>query len=173
MLLIVVIAMIVMFVAIFGKTLLTIKSSWKHFYDGIQFSPSEFYNNIKVGLNERKVDVNVHQESFIESHFFSAKRVYLRLIKGEYVFYICAAPFGTGMFVSWWLCIKDEKIINKIPILNKLVGRDRKNKTFYQMDTEAMYQLAIHSTVISVADEFTSAKGLRLTELDRQLHITK
>jgi hypothetical protein len=35
----------------------------------------------------------------------SAKREYLRIIRGKYSFDVCAAPFGTGFFFSWWLTI--------------------------------------------------------------------
>jgi hypothetical protein len=34
---------------------------------------------------------------------FSAKREYLRVERGPFVFDICGAPFGTGFFVSSWL----------------------------------------------------------------------
>jgi len=150
------------------KTPVAIKSNWKHFYDGIQFSTIDFYAQVQQGLKDRKVDVSISRESFLESHILSAKREYLRITEHEYVFYVCAARFGTGTFVSMWLCVKEEGFINKIPILSKLVGKDRGNKTFYQMDTEAMYQSAIHSAVMAVADGMTSPKGFRLSELDRQ-----
>jgi hypothetical protein len=164
-----IIAIIIILIVVFGKTPVTIKSHWQHFYDGIQFGANDFYQQIEQGLRERKVHgLSFGQESFLQSHIFSAKRVYLRITEHEYVFYICAAPFGTGMFVSWWLCVKDEKFTNKIPILSKLAGKDRNNKSFYQMDAEAMYKSAIHSVVASVADQLTAEKGYRLTELDRQ-----
>jgi len=146
-----------------------ISGNWKHFYDGIQFSTTDFYAQVKQGLVDRKVDgLSYAKQSFLESHIFSARREYLRITEHEYVFYICAAPFGTGTFVSWWLCVKDEKLINKIPILNKLAGKDRNNKSFYQMDTEAMYKSVIQSTVTAVADGLTKEQGFRLSELDRQ-----
>jgi hypothetical protein len=141
---------------------------WQHFYDNIQLSTKDFYQAVEAGLRTRKVDgLNYAQESFHESHILSVKRVYLRITQAEYVFYICAAPFGTGTFVSWWLCIKDESFLNRIPILSKLMGKDRSNKTLYQMDTESMYRSAIHSTVISVADELTTEKGVRLSDFER------
>jgi hypothetical protein len=153
----------------FGKAPSTIKGHWQHFYDNIQISINDFYAQVKAGLIERKIDgLKYEQESFLESHIFSAKRVYLRINEHEYVFYICAAPFGTGTFISWWLCVKDEQLINRIPILNKLAGKDRQNKSFYQMDTEDMYKAVIHSTVVAVADSLTADKGLRLTEMERQ-----
>jgi hypothetical protein len=142
---------------------------WQHFYDNIHLSTAEFYQAIESGLRERKIEgLKFAQEAFQESHIFSAKRVYLRITQAEYVFYVCAAPFGTGTFVSWWLCIKDENFLNRIPILSKLMGKDRGNKTFYQMDTESMYRSAVHTTVIDVANTLTENKGVRLSELERR-----
>jgi hypothetical protein len=162
------VGIVLLFLA-FVKTPLTIKSHWQHFYDNCNIAAGDFYTQVEAGLKDRQIKgISVTTESFLQSHVFSAKRVYLRITENEYVFYICAAPFGTGTFISWWLCVKDEKIANKIPILSRLAGKDRNNKTFYQMDTEAMYKSAIHSVVASVADSLTSEKGYRLTELDRQ-----
>ena len=153
----------------YAKTPVSVKGHWQHFYDNIQISTTDFYAQVKEGLIERKIEgLGYDQESFLQTHIFSARRAYLRISEHEYVFYICAAPFGTGTFVSWWMCVKDENVINRIPILNKLAGKDRQNKSFYQMDTEAMYKSVIHSTVVAVADGLTADKGVRLSELDRQ-----
>ena len=37
------------------------------------------------------------------SRLASANRQYLRMHRGKHAFDICAAPFGNGFFVSWWL----------------------------------------------------------------------
>ncbi len=144
------------------------KSPWQHFFDGLELSTQEFYTKVEAAIRERKVNVDFAKESFLQSHIFSAKREYLRVSKGEYVFFICAAPFGTGTFISQWLCIKREDMLNRIPLLNKLAGKDREDKSFYQIDTEGMYRMAIHSALLSVIDEITNAKGIRkLNDLER------
>lgn len=38
-----------------------------------------------------------------EAGMFSGKREYLRVTRGRFTFDICAAPYGTGFFFSWWL----------------------------------------------------------------------
>jgi hypothetical protein len=86
------------------------------------------------------------------------------------VYYVCAAPFGTGTFVSWWLCEKSVKQFSlaAIPFLGKLAGKERDNKTFYQIDVETMYRTAVHSTVMDVLDNITKTGGVRgLTELEK------
>lgn len=169
--LIIVIALVVL-IAVFYKHPVTIKSNWQHFYDNIDFSTQDFYEKVESGLKNREAqDLKYAKESFLESHILSAKREYLRITKNEYVFYVCAAPFGTGMFISWWLCTKDESFINRIPLISRLFGKDRANKTFYQMDTEAMYKAIIHTTVVDTADNVTLAKGVRLSESERHYNL--
>src|SRR6185503_12661830 len=87
-----------------------ITAHWQNFYDGQELPAKEFYAQVKAGLKERKIDAEITFEYFLEKSIFSGKREYLSVEKGEYVFYICAAPYGAGTFISSWLCIKNEGI---------------------------------------------------------------
>ncbi len=163
-----VIAIILMIV--FAKMPLVIKSHWQTFLDGFQISSDEFYSLVKEGLQERNIPhIDITEESFLEKNILSAKRIYLRITQEEYIFYICCAPYGTGTFVSSWLCIRDDRFINRIPIFSKLAEKNRHNKTFYQMDIEAMFQSSVHTTVVAAVDSMTEAKGRRgLNEFEKQ-----
>jgi hypothetical protein len=144
------------------KTPSTAKHHWQEFLDGHLISTVDFYAAVKAGLKDRQLPkVAIVEESFLEHHLFSAKRLYLRVSKNEYVYYICAAPYGTGTFISTWLCVKDERLLNRIPVLNRLAGKDRENKTFYQVDTEAMFRMSVQATVREVVREMTVSKGVR------------
>jgi len=171
MLYVIILIVIVILVAVYGKTPMTIQKPWQHFFDNVQFSTVDFYQMVEAAIKEREMPgVSIEQETFSESHLFSDLRAYLKITHGEYVFYVGAAPFGTGTFVSSWLCVKDETWVNKIWLLSKLMGKDRKNKTFYQRDTEAMYKGMVHGIVLAVIDEITKTKGFRgLTEFERRL----
>jgi hypothetical protein len=151
------------------------KAGWNHFFDGFQFSSSDFYRQVEAGINERQLSIGVvDSETFFEGGIISSRREYLKISHNEHVFYVCAAKFGTGIFVSQWSCIKKEGWIEHIPIVSKLLGKDRNDKSFYQMDTESMYKSAIHNVVLSVLDSFTAAKGIRaLTEFERQYNRQK
>ena len=60
--------------------------------------------------------------------------------------------------------------LDKIPGVSKMLGRDRKNKSFYQMDSEAMYELAIHNAVVSLAEQLTKDQGHRgLSDFEKQI----
>ncbi len=160
---------LLLYLAFFTDPRVQLKANWRHFFDNQSISTKEFFTLIKQGLKEQNVGVDISEPSMTQSHIFSAKRVYLRLAESDLVFYVCVAPFGTGTFVSWWECETEEGIINRIPVLSKLLGKDRKNKTFFQMDTAAMYKSVIHSTVLAAVDFIGNANGMRtLSEFERQ-----
>lgn len=148
------------------------KRPWQHFFDSFSFSSEDFFKKVEDGIRDRKVpNVSFDRESFLETHLFSDRREYLRITRNEFVYYVCAAPFGTGMFVSWWLCEKRQNNFSpgQIPFIGKLFGKERDNKSFYQLDVEYMYRSSIHTAVLDVIDGFTNAAGKReLTELERQ-----
>ena len=166
---IIILVLIIVLVIVFGKTPFTVKKQWQHYFDNHQFSTVEFYKLVENGINERQMPaVDIEQETFHQTHVFSDLRAYLKVTHGEYIFYICCAPFGTGTFVSWWLCLKDETWVNKIWLVSKLMGKDRNKKSFYQMDTEAMYKGMIHSVVQESIDKITNTQGVRgMSELQR------
>jgi hypothetical protein len=80
------------------------RGQWHHLFDDAQFSPQEFYAAIQVALARREVPDTVSSEViYREAGVFSAGRAYLRVSRENHVFDVCAAPFGRGFFVSWWL----------------------------------------------------------------------
>lgn len=154
-------------IAVFTKRPIDIRSNWQSYLDGYTFSGEDFYNRVKVNIQIRKLNYDFDYELLHQKGFASDTRKYLRISMDEFVFYICAAEYGTGFFVSWWLGIKEERLIERVPILNTFLGRNRKNKSLYQLDTEIMFRTAIHRAVTEAIDEVLSEKGKRLTELER------
>ena len=168
--LIVLAAICIMAYFVFIKALLEIVSNWRQFLDQVQFSITDFYAMVENALKQSGIpDISVGRESFKESHVLSAKRQYLKVSFKEYVFYVGAAPFAEGTFVSWWCCVKEAKPHNKIPVVSRMMGKDRSGKTFYQMDTETMFIQAVHAIVLAAVDSMGAEKGMRgLTDLQRQ-----
>jgi hypothetical protein len=78
-----------------------ILSHWCTLIDGLQASPLEFYKCVDEAVERRKVPGLARRRVlWPEGGLLSAKREYLRLTRGKLLFDICAAPFGTGFFVS-------------------------------------------------------------------------
>lgn len=79
-------------------------SYWHHLLENVQASPLEFYKALEGALQKRQIpDSKPSRILWREGGYFSAHREYLRVRRKDLNFDICAAPFGTGFFVSWWL----------------------------------------------------------------------
>jgi hypothetical protein len=78
-------------------------SHWDQLIENFQASSLEFYNGVEQALVSRSVpQTHWTRVEHKEGGLGSANRVYFRTQRGKYAFDVCAAPFGTGFFVSWW-----------------------------------------------------------------------
>jgi len=79
-------------------------SHWDQLIENFQTSSLEFYNAVEQAVTNRAVpETHWSRIEHKEGGLASANRQYLRMHRGKYAFDICAAPFGNGFFVSWWL----------------------------------------------------------------------
>jgi hypothetical protein len=79
-------------------------SHWHQLFENFQASSLEFYSSVEKALEARSVpELHSARIEHKEGNLASAKREYVRMHRGKHAFDICAAPFGTGFFVSWWL----------------------------------------------------------------------
>lgn len=127
------------------------------------FSPSAFYKEIEQQVDAKKIgNVNIDTVNFSEGGLLSANREYLRIRYKDYFFYVCAAPFGTGYFVSWWLGdnghpIRD--ILVSIPVIGKIFAK--KPKTFFEHDTSLMFKETLNDCINDAIEILTNEKGMR------------
>jgi hypothetical protein len=81
-----------------------IDSHWCMLIESLQASPAEFYRRLNQVIIDRKIPgLEGGLVDWREGGPLSAKRLYFRLLRERIVIDICAAPFGTGFFVSWRL----------------------------------------------------------------------
>jgi len=81
-----------------------VEGHWHSLIEGFSTSSLDFYELVKAGIARREIpDLNISSVEWKESGVGSGKRVYLRVSREHLNFDICAAPFGTGYFFSWWL----------------------------------------------------------------------
>jgi hypothetical protein len=79
-------------------------SHWHHPIEDFQTSTMEFYAAVEQALKPREIpDYSVSRIDWREGGVLTARREYLRIKRGKLAFDLCAAPFGTGFFFSWWL----------------------------------------------------------------------
>jgi hypothetical protein len=151
---------------------ITVVSHWYQPLQGLSYSTQEFYTSVEAAIADwQRDDIHVSRVSHQEGGIFSASREYLRVVRGDYTFDCCAAPFGSGFFVSWWLLRKEglmEKLA-KVPILGLFVRWLVKPLTYYTFDSALMFQSAVDGAVKSTLETVCTAKGQRVpTELERK-----
>src|SRR5262245_48628575 len=118
-------------------------SHWHHLLDGFRHSPKAFYEGLEKSIKTREIpDSGVSRVEFSEGGMLSAKREYLRVRRREHIFDICAAPFGSGFFVSWWLfttpgCLS---ILADIPIVGLPLAPFVRRTTYWALDSAHMFQ---------------------------------
>ena len=79
-------------------------SHWHRLIENLETSSLEFYAAVETAIGRREVpQANPSRVDWREGGMLSARRGYLRVSRGRHRFDICAAPFGSGFFVSWWL----------------------------------------------------------------------
>ena len=77
---------------------------WSHLIEGLQTSSLDFYSSLEEAVARRRIPgLRVRRVKFAEGGILDARREYLRIERGDLRFDVCAAPFGTGFFFSWWL----------------------------------------------------------------------
>ena len=138
---------------------------WHHYFDKLQFSTQDCYKAIEDAIEMRKIPSQSLRKDFFEGGLMSAKREYLRVTNVTYIFDICAAPYGTGFFVSWWL--RETKSVNEM-ILDKFLARGKK-KTYYQLDTQNMFRESVHKALLEAVSAISNTQGVRgPSELESQ-----
>ena len=146
-----------------------ILSHWSHLIDGLEGQSSdEFYTKLEAGITARKMpDVRCSRVSHFEGGMFSASRIYLRVTYKEHIFDVCAAPFGTGFFISWWLVNEPGCLtaLSEIPILGWFIRLLYTRETYYRIDVRLMFQSAVHAVVQEMVTEICETSGKRVPAL--------
>lgn len=154
----------------------TVVSHWNHMVPGMQQSSNDFYAAVDRALTAHAIDdAKTERVNIAEGGLLSAKREYLQVRRKGHVFHICAAPFGSGFFVSWWLGEVRSGLLaelSAIPYIGPVIGflaSIAKPLTYYKIDTALMFQSVTHGAVLQALDEVIDAKGMRaLTEIEKK-----
>ncbi len=155
-----------------------IKDHWYYLFEQGDFSSQEFYQTTMKSLEEMKIPkIRFAHSEYSEGGVLSANRDYMIVYRGSLRYIICAAPFGTAFFVSWRQSDTTDlgqKFLAAIPLFGRAFERVLFSQTYYERDTEIMFQDTIHNTVLKIVDTMALAKGVRkLTELERKPILAK
>jgi hypothetical protein len=144
-------------------------SHWHHTFDQVQFSAMDFYDLTEGEIGRRELPgLSMRRVTHGEKVLFGARREYLRVYTTENAFEICAAPVGTGFYVSWWFFEKSNRLRSLmlgVPFLNWLVTA----KTLHQLDEEQVLRDLVHTCVLQGIDAMTGQSGSTLSESERAI----
>lgn len=83
--------------------------------EGMQASPRDFYQAIADAIERREIpSCRLSRVNWHEGGVLSAKRLYLRVERGEDLIDICGAPFGNAFFASTWLCLPPPSLLKAV-----------------------------------------------------------
>ena len=135
-------------------------------------SSHEFYLKVETELNGQQLPVTkIARAGHRERGIFSAAREYLRVQNGNLVFDICAAPFGTNFFVSWWLYHSESSLRSfvKSTRIGAYISKLSHRQTFFEIDSETMFKECVHQALMETLDRITQEKGFKLSDTDKQI----
>lgn len=151
-----------------SRSIKVVHSHWHSMLNTRPFTPEEFYEALQKEIDEQGIEgLTFSSITHSEKGLLSANRAYLRVKFREYMMDICAAPFAKEeFFVSWWLgdagfTLRD--ILISIPFIGRLFSR--REKTFYELDTEIMFKETVARSVKDTIEQLTEIKGMRVPDL--------
>lgn len=147
-------------------------SHWQHVFANFNISSNEFYSKIESVLNPQQMPhTKVERTNLKEGGIFSSSREYLRVKYKKLVFDICAAPFGTNFFISWWFYEIDGTLTNllKSTKAGDYLANRASKKTFYEIDEESIFKESVHACVLQVVESIMETKGKRLTDAEMKI----
>lgn len=134
----------------------------------LQVSPLSIYDAIEeVIISHALPNITMSRVEHREGGMFSAWREYLRVRRKNLIFDICAAPYGSGLIISWWLGLAAPGIFDlfaELPIVGSLIESWQHPATYYAIDTTSYFQRTIHNSILEVVDSLT--ENNRLQPLD-------
>ena len=148
-----------------------INSHWNKLFESFNYSVEDFYEKVRNNIKQREIPGLDAMSTVMkpEGRMWppGAMRKYLRVSRDDVNYFICAAPFGTGFFVSWWRLESWtilKYILFHIPVIDTYIKATTSPQTFYKTDTEAMFMAAVQQAFNEAVDEMTKCSNIVLSE---------
>jgi hypothetical protein len=134
----------------------TIISHWNTMVHNMQQSSNEFYAGVERIIADHNLkDVKLERVNIAEGGLFSSKREYLQVRRQDFVFHVCAAPYGNGFFVSWWFGTVEKGLLawmKNLPYIGRLFTAIVSPLTYYRVDTANMFNSITSGAVEDTLD---------------------
>jgi hypothetical protein len=149
----------------YTKTKSVLHSNWNQYLDKFSYSSEDIYKQLESKILDYEVqNLKTKLVTLTEGNEFSDSRMYLRISRKDYHFYICASPFGNSFFISWWLEYlphSNERFVGAIPLIGRRLQRMFYPLSYYRMDSISMFQKLTHSCVTEVLDGILKEAGYK------------
>ncbi|HEX5003165.1 MAG TPA: hypothetical protein VFW78_11775 [Bacteroidia bacterium] len=134
-------------------------------HEGVKISSQKFYSRIESAIGDRQLnDIRLGRRYYKEHMGISHKREYLAISYNKLLYLVCAAPYGTGYFISTWSGEKMsflKELTFSIPRFGPKLVEIFFRKTFFELDTEAMFRETVKGCVREAEAEMITNKGKR------------
>ena len=141
---------------------------WQSRHDNAQISVVDFYSQITIAIQNRQIaDVSFSHVTRMEGHIFNPRRECLRIIYRGDIHDICASPFGTGCYVSWWQFEK-RPFIEDLLRKSKQIEKALDTKTEFHIDSSKAFKDTLQLCIHEVIEEITNTRGARTVERKKQ-----
>lgn len=163
---------VILLIWIFKKRTPNYHSHWNTLIPNFTYSSEDFYKQLEQELSSHSIDgLEIWRVRLREGGIASSKRVYLRVSWNNFEYDMCCAPFGDGLFLSWWLTYTSSdyaQYMSRIPMIGNRLARAFFPTTYYMMDSASMFMRYCHTSVLSVAEMITKDTGTRIDLQERK-----
>jgi hypothetical protein len=143
----------------------TIISRWNTMVQHMQQSSNDFYQEVERLIASHNLkDVKLERVNIAEGGLFSSKREYLQVRRQDFVFHVCAAPYGNGFFVSWWFGTVEKGFVawlKNLPYVGMLFTAVVTPLTYYRIDTANMFNAITSGAVEDTLDSVMAKQQIK------------
>ncbi len=142
-----------------------ITNTWYQPFADQHYSVSDFYTFVEETIKEKKIkNLEMSRVHYSDKNLFSSRQ-YLQIVYDDQMVLVCASPFGTDFFIS----VRHGQHLNffqdflmRLPKIGKWVAAVYFRKSFYTLDTEAMFQATVKYCVDHAIQRMTAATASRV-----------
>ena len=147
-------------------------SHWNTLVANFKYSSQEFYKSLSHNFTDKRIDgLDIELIHLREDGLDIVQRAYLKVSWKNYVCYLCCAPFGDGMFFSWWQMYNTsplERRLHRVPFIGKWLHNLFFRMTFFKVDSASIFMTYCHQTMLETIEAVTEGSGIRISDEQRK-----
>jgi hypothetical protein len=157
-----------------------VNAHWHQTFDGIQLSAEEFYKTVSDAIALRElpgvsVKSTSHPNASLYSGIFKPNQKCLHIKMNTQLFILCAAPYGTAYYVSWWQgepvsFLKD--FFTRLPFIGRAIAALTSYRSFHDIEVTEVFLDIVQKCILDTLDDMLEEKGTKpISGTSRQIPI--